>query len=144
MPCVQLKNAYAVEPTQTFEAVAPMHKDDKAPFEGILLSKDLAARIEAEKKTMISLKLSEAQLKAESEIIGSEFQKKIDILTAEKQILQLTFDQMIKVKDDQLDFYRSSYEPEPWYKDTTFLICIGIVSGVGLTIGASYLVKSTQ
>ena len=127
-----------------FEAVSPLNKGDHAPFTGILFSKDLAARIEAERKTMISLKLCDAKLSASILIARSELQLKLDIIDGKYSALQTKHTDLIAIKDDQITFLRKNYMPTPWYKEPAFLITLGVVAGVGLAVAGAHLVKTVR
>ena len=131
------------ETTQTpmFEAVSPLKTGERAPFEGILLSKDLASRIEAEKKTSIDKKLCDAKLQSSVDSAKSELNKKLEILNVKYETLEEKHRQVVDVKDSQIDFLREKFEPPPWYKEPAFLVSIGLISGAGLAIGAAYIVN---
>jgi hypothetical protein len=127
-----------------FEAVSPLSKGDRAPFEGILISKALAARIEAERKTMISLKLSEAKLNAAVLITKSDLQLKLDIETSKYVLLDEKHIRLMTIKDEQIDFLRESYMPTPWYESPAFMITVGVLAGIGLSIGSAHIVKTVR
>jgi hypothetical protein len=127
-----------------YEAVSPLSKGDHAPFTGILFSKDLAARIEAERKTMIAVKLCDAKLNASVLLAKSELQLKLDVLTGKYSALQIKHTDIVAVKDGQIEFLRKSYMPTPWYESPAFLITIGVLSGIGLSLGAAHLVKTVR
>lgn len=127
-----------------YEAVSPLSKGDHAPFTGILFSKDLAARIEAERKTMIAVKLCDAKLNASVLLAKSELQLKLDVLTGKYSALQIKYTDIVAVKDGQIEFLRKSYMPTPWYESPAFLITIGVLSGIGLSLGAAHLVKTVR
>ena len=79
----------------TFEAISPLSKGQKAPFEGILFSKDFAAKIEAERKTMITLKLADVRTKAAIALTRSELQLKLDIMSGRNAALE---DKHVKIE----------------------------------------------
>ena len=133
--------AFADEPPPAFEAISPMTKGDKAPFEGILFSKDLAARIEAEKKTKIDSKICESKSKAAVEIVRSELNRQLEISNGRYEAFEEKHNSLMEIKDNEIDFFRKSYQPPPWYKEPAFLLSMGIIAGVGLSIGAAYVVK---
>ena len=135
---------YANDTKITFQAVSPLEKGDRAPFEGILFSKDLAAKIEAERKTMITLKLAEIRQKAAVDLVRSELQLKLDIANGKFSALEEKHDKIVEIKEEQIDFLREQYLPTPWYKHPAFLITVGVLSGIGLTIGAAHIVKTVK
>ena len=129
-------------PAITLEAVSPLSKGQKAPFEGILFSKDLAARIEAERKTMISLRLSDEKTKFAVTLATSKLQLKLDILSGRYSALEEKHTKIVQINQEQIDFLRKQYMPTPWYESTIFLVSVGIIAGIGLTIGAAHIVKT--
>jgi len=136
--------AETAKPTESIEAISPLSKGQKAPFEGILFSKSLAARLEAERKTMITLKMSEAQTTMAVTLATSKLQLNLDILTGRYSALEEKHTKIVQINQEQIDFLRKQYLPTPWYEHPAFLVTIGIISGIGLTIGAAHIVKTVK
>jgi len=132
------------EPAPIFESVSPLDKGDRAPFQGILFSKDLAARIEAERKTMITLRLSEEKSKIAVTLATSQLQLKLDILSGKYSALEEKHTKIVQINQEQIQFLRKQYMPTPWYEHPAFLVTVGIVAGIGLTIGAAHIVKTVK
>jgi len=126
------------------DKVSALKKDDKAPFDGILVSHSLAARIEAEKSTHLDAKKCDIKKKAAIALCDADAKKHLDIQSARYKALQEKNTQIVKVKQDQIDFLRKNYLPTPWYKEPLFLVGTGVVLGVGLTIGAAHVVKTVR
>lgn len=126
------------------DKVTSMAKGDRAPFSGLLMNDQLAARVEAEKNT----KLTEIQckIKTESAVLVSESSAKkiLDIQAARYLALQEKTVQVLHVKEDQIEFLRKNYLPKKWYETAPFLIASGIITGIGLTIGAAHIVKTVR
>ena len=127
-----------------YEAVSPLSKGDIAPFSGILFSKDLAAKIEAERKTMIAIKLCDSKVNASVLLAKSELQLNLDILAGKQSALQTKHTDTVAVKDSQIKFLQKNYMPVPWYESPTFLVTVGILTGIGLSLGAAHLVKTVR
>lgn len=130
--------------TFTYDAVSPLDKGDRAPFQGILFSKDLAAKIEAERKTLITLKLAEAKTSAAVEIARSEMQLKLDVANGKYAALQEKHEKIVEINNEQIDFLRKNYRPTPWYEHPGFVVSMGLLAGIGLTIGAAHIVKTVK
>ena len=137
-------SAYAADPPTAFEAVSPLDKGDKAPFQGILFSKALAAKIEAERKTMISIRLAEQNTKSAVLLAKSELQLKLDISNGKLLALEEKHSKIVQINNEQIDFLRKQYMPTPWYEQPAFLVTVGIASGIALTIGAAHIVKTVR
>ena len=136
--------ALADETKISFEAISPLSKGDRAPFEGILFSKDLAAKIEAERKTMITLRLAEIRQSAAVSLVRSELQLKLDIANGKFLALEEKHKKIVDINKEQIEFLRKQYLPTPWYEHPAFLVTVGIIAGVGLTIGAAHIVKTVK
>lgn len=136
--------AIANDAKVSFEAVSPLSKGDKAPFEGILFSKDLAAKIEAERKTMITLKLAEIRQKAAVGLVRSELQLKLDVLSSKYSALDEKHKSILKINKEQIRFLQKQYLPTPWYEHPAFVATVSVIVGVGLTIGAAHIVKTVR
>ena len=115
-----------------------------ALFEGILFSKDLAARIEAERKTMITLRLSEIKIDTAVLLTKSKFQLKLDIVSGKFSALEEKHKKIMEIRQEQIDFLRKQYEPTPWHSHPAFLVTVGIIAGISLTIGAAHIVKTVK
>jgi|18_taG_2_1085343.scaffolds.fasta_scaffold29083_2 hypothetical protein len=126
------------------DKITALKKGDQAPFDGILMSHSLAARIEAEKSTNLDAKRCAIRNKAAVALCESNAKKYLDIQTARYKALQEKNTQILKVKQDQIDFLRKNYLPAPWYKEPIFWAGVGTVLGVGLTVGAAHVVKSVR
>ena len=136
--------ALANETKSMFEAVSPLEKGDRAPFQGILFSKDLASKIEAERKTMITLKLAEIRQEAAVSLARSELQLKLDIANGKFLALEEKHQKITDINREQIDFLRENYQPTPWYEHPAFLVTVGVLSGIALTIGAAHIVKTVK
>ena len=136
--------AFAKEAPAALEAVSPLSKGDRAPFEGILFSKSLAAKIEAERKTMITLTLADIRKEAAVAIVTSEMQLKLDILEGKYNALEEKHTAVTKINQEQIDFLQKQYLPTPWYEHPAFVATISVLVGVGLTIGAAHIVKTVR
>ena len=136
--------ALASEKSVSFEAISPLSKGDRAPFEGILFSKDLAAKIEAERKTMITLKLAEIRQRAAVSIVRSELQLKLDIITSKYSALDEKHRSIQKINREQIEFLQKQYLPTPWYEHPAFVATVSVIVGVSLTIGAAHIVKTVR
>ena len=135
---------YADTPPLSYDAVSPLSKGDRAPFEGILFSKDFAARIEAERKTMITLKLADVRRETAVSLVRSEIQLKLDIMSGRYAALEEKHVNIVTINQEQIGFLRKQYMPTPWYEHPAFLVTVGILAGIGVTIGAAHIVKTVK
>jgi len=126
------------------DKVASMNKGDKAPFDGLLMNRQLADRIEAEKKTMVDVKVAEAARIAAVARTKNDAKRDMDIQLARYAALQEATGQTIQVKNDQIKFLRKNYLPKSWYEEPWFLMTVGALFGGGLVIGSAHVVKTVR
>ena len=111
---------------------------EKAPFDGILLSTDAAAKLygelnffEKECKLTLSKELSLAEAK---------YQTDIDFLKLRLEIESDRTQKLIQIKNERIQFLEENWKPQPWYETGEFWLAIGLVSGVLITVGAGYAI----
>jgi len=126
------------------DKVSSMNKGDKAPFDGLLMNRQLADRIEAEKKTKVDKKVAKIQLDAAVARTRSDAKRDMDIQTGRYAALKEAGIRTINVKDDQIEFLRKNYLPKPWYESPTFCMIVGALFGGGIIIGGAHIVKTVR
>ena len=128
--------AYADDTPPADERVVTIKKGDPAPFSGTLFNTPAAARL------MVDLEFTQATCKVETDrqlgLLRSELQLKIDLCGARNEALMLRHSEILLIKNDQINFLEKQFKPQPWYKTTEFGIVVGVVLGIGITIGAGY------
>ena len=126
------------------DKVSSMNKGDKAPFDGLLMNRQLADRIEAEKKTKVDKKIAKIQLDAAVARISSDAKRDMDIQMGRYSALSEMHTQTVQVKNDQIKFLRKNYLPKPWYESPVFLMVVGAFFGGGVVIGGAHVVKTVR
>ena len=128
--------AYADEPPPEEEKVVTIKKGDPAPFTGTLFNTPAAARL------MIDLEFTQETCKLETDrqlgLLRSDLQLKLDLCGARNEALFLRHSEILVIKNDQIEFLEKQFRPRPWYQTTEFGIVIGVVLGIGITIGTGY------
>ena len=135
-------SAYADEPPPEEEKVVTIKKGDPAPFTGTLFNTPAAARL------MIDLEFTQETCRVETYrqlgLLRSELQLKIDLCSARNEALLLRHTEILAIKNNQIDFLERQFKPRPWYQTTEFGIVIGVVLGIGITVGAGYALGQIQ
>jgi hypothetical protein len=122
--------------------VTQLEKHDAAPFKGILLTNDTAAKLFADIK--FSKKECEARLKKELDFSKIKYEGllKTEGLKLEVETSRLTG--MISVRDDRIKFLEDSYTPSAWYESGEFWFAVGVIAGVGITTAAGYAIGQAK
>ena len=118
--------------------VSQVRKGQHAPFSGILLSDEAAARLfgdikfserECQLRLSRELKINTAQFTAQLEA----FKLRLDVETTRSTSL-------LGVKDERIKFLEKNWRPAPWYESGEFWFAMGIVGGILITVGAGYAI----
>ena len=89
------------------EKVATVKQGERAPFTGTLFNTEAAARLLADLET--NKKWCEIEADRKLGIQKTEMQLKIDILQASRDSLQIRHDEIIKIKNGQIDYLEKKY-----------------------------------
>lgn len=116
--------------------VSELSKGQKAPFKGILLSEDSAAKLFADIKfskkeceNLLTEKLEIQKIKSDAEING---------LTLTLNIEKSRFESLLSVKDERIAYLEKNYLPPAWYETGEFWFAVGVLMGIGITVSAGY------
>lgn len=118
--------------------VTNVKKGEAAPFTGILLSTDAAAKLygdlnffEKECQLFLSKELDIAKIKYNAEIDSLRLKLTVETERTEK---------LLQIKDERIQFLEKNWRSPAWYESGEFWLAIGVISGIALTIGAGYAV----
>lgn len=118
------------------EYMLTLHEGEAAPFDGTLLNVPAAARI------LTDLRLREEECRIETTrrlgILEANMQLRIDTERAQREALQYRHDQLISIKEEQIDFLTENMRPPAWYQTGEFWYSLGAVSGIAITLLAAY------
>ena len=133
--------SYADVDSKHDKVATDLHKGDKAPFDGTLLTLRLAAEIKENCKPDIIEQRCNAKITEAVTLCQSECTKKTDILKVEVSACQKKYDDVVIAKDKEIVFlHKKIHELTPaWYESPKLWFGVGLVVGVG---GTAYLVKS--
>ena len=139
--CMLFTMQVAVLPSVTIaEEVAPkvatLKGGDPAPFDGTLFSTEAAAKLLVD-------------LENQSKKCGIEKEKSLALLRAQMQLtivnkgaefdaLKFKHGEILKIKNDQLNFLQNKLKAPAWYESGEFWLALGTLVGVGITMAAGY------
>ena len=123
-------------PSSNLKVVTEIDEGQSAPFSGVLLSEQAAAKLFAD----IKFTKEECDLKLEKELGLSSitYKSQIDSFKLRLEVETERTEKLLSIKDDRIKFLEEIYAPPAWYETGAFWVTIGVVSGVLITIGAGY------
>lgn len=115
-----------------------LYAGEEAPFDGTLFSVPAAARLLAD------LELTQARCDLEVgrqvRLTEAQMQLRIDTEHARLEALELRHSELIRIRDQQIEFLTGQLRPEQWYESGEFWFVVGVVGGVLLTVAAGFAV----
>jgi len=142
-------NAYAEETPEApasseinLNVVTNLRLGQPAPFTGVLLSDDAAAKLFAD----IKFSQRECGLRVESEVslLNLKYKADLDALQLRLDIETDRTKKLLEVKNERIEFLESNYKPPAWYEAGEFWMAVGVVSGVLITVGAGYAINQAS
>jgi len=116
------------------EKVASIKEGEHAPFDGTLFNTEAAARLLVDLEFSQEMCDIETQKKLELQEAYSKLT--LDTLQASKDSLQMRFDETLLIRDEHILYLEKKISKPKISRELSF--AIGVVAGVGLTIGAGY------
>ncbi len=135
--CATSNLSYAVvNPSSDLKVVTEITKGQKAPFSGVLLSEQAAAKLFADLK----FTKEECMLKLENELelATITYKAQIDSFKLRLEVETERTEKLLDIKDDRIKFLETNYAPPEWYESGSFWVAVGVISGVLITIGTGY------
>ena len=124
--------------TVSLGKVSQLRKGQHAPFSGVLLSDDAAARLFGDIK--FSERECQLRLSRELKINTLQFTSHLDSFKLRLDIETTRSAALLAVKDERIKFLEKNWRPTPWYESGEFWLVVGVVSGVLITVGAGYAI----
>jgi len=118
------------------EMVYTLRMGEAAPFAGTLFSVAAAARLLANLEfTQESCNL---QISEKVRLTEANMQLRIDTQSARLEALQYRHTELMRIRNDQIQFLTAQYKPRSWYEKGDFWFGVGTVAGVLITVVAAY------
>jgi len=122
--------------------VTQVKKGDTAPFTGVLLSNETAAKLFGDIK--YSKKECDARLSKELEFSKIKFESLLKTEQLKFDVEKKRLDGMIAVRDDRIKFLEDNFRPPAWYESGEFWFAFGVVAGIGITTAAGYAIGQAK
>lgn len=118
--------------------VADIKKGQRAPFNGVLMSNDVATKLYLDSK----FSPKECEIKVEEKVKGSQIdcERSTKLLESKLSINTDKFQSIIELKNNRIDFLEKRWSPAPWYESGEFWFSMGIISGILITIASGYAI----
>ena len=118
------------------EQVTTIQEGEVAPFTGTLFSTTAAAKLVVDLE--FNQEACDLEITRRLRLSGAEYQLQIDTLNVSLESLQLRTTSQLQIRDEHIEFLELELRPTPWWKSSEFGFVMGILTGVGVTIGAGY------
>ena len=122
--------------------VTQLKVGEEAPFKGVLLSDETAAKLFADIK--YSKKECDARLEKELEFSKIKFEGLLKTTELKLDVETKRLTGMIAVRDDRIKFLEDNYRPPAWYESGEFWFAFGVVAGIGITTAAGYAIGQAK
>jgi hypothetical protein len=117
--------------------VTIVEKDEPAPFGGVLMTEDVAAKMASD----LEFAERECQLRIDQNVTMTVIEH--DAKLARCELLRQTeverLNGLLNIKQERIDFLEKRWTPVPWYETPVFWHAAGIAVGIVLTTGTAYL-----
>lgn len=132
----------SVEAVIGLNVVTSLSLGQPAPFAGVLLSDDAAAKLFAD----IKFSERECNLRLESRlsIADLRYKSQLDSLQLRLDIETNRSKSLLEVKNERIQFLESNYQPPAWYESGEFWMAVGVISGVLITVGAGHAISQVS
>jgi hypothetical protein len=124
--------------SETENRLTILNQNEIAPFSGVLMTFDVAAKLTteiefAEKSCQIEIenKLNEANIEYNFLISQCNSLKNYEIQRLE---------QLLEIRQQRIDFLEKNWNPPQWYEAPVFWYTLGFISSAVLIVGTAYLI----
>jgi len=118
--------------------VTQLHEGQTAPFAGILLSDDAAARLYGDLK--FTEKECQLRLDRELKLNTTQLMAQLDALKLRFDVEVTRSESLLSIKNERIKFLEDNWTPPAWYESGEFWFALGVVSGILVTVGAGYAI----
>jgi hypothetical protein len=118
--------------------ISQLSKGQRAPFAGVLLSNDAAARLYSD----IKFSEDECRLRLNKELqtLSIKLNAEIQALTLRLDVETKRTESLVRIKSERIEFLEKNFTPSPWYESGEFWFAMGVVGGILITVGAGYAI----
>lgn len=118
--------------------VTTVEKGEPAPFSGTIFDTQSAARLLTELK--FHKKTCDSEKEKELGLLKSRLTLDLDNLKAEHSALKIQHDQILKIKNEQIEYLQDLSTTPKWYESDALWFSAGTISGILLTLGTAYAI----
>lgn len=119
---------------QPEKLVTNLKKGEKSPYDGVLLSVQLAAEIKNNCSPEIIQKRQDAAVQEAVSLCKSAAQKDSVIFTEKLQAQEAKYEKIIAAKDIEIQTLRDKLRPPAWYESPKVWFTVGLVAGAGTVV----------
>ena len=123
-------------------SVSDLKKGEAAPFDGVLMSNDVATRLYLDSK--FSSKECDIKIREKAEIERLVCNKDKSLLSSELKIEIEKYENILSFKNDRIKFLEEKWTPSPWYESGEFWFAAGVISGILITVASGYALSQAS
>ena len=116
--------------------ITQLSEGQRAPFAGVLLSNDAAARLYADIK--FSEEECQLRLKKELELNTIQLGSQLDALKLRLDVETTRSASLLSLRDERIQFLENNFTPPAWYESGEFWFAIGVIGGIAITAVSAY------
>jgi hypothetical protein len=124
------------EATLTAGKVTQLHEGQSAPFAGVLLSNDSAARLYGDLK--FTEKECQLRLDRELKLNTAQLMVQLDALKLRFDVETTRSESLLSIKNERIEFLEKNWTVPAWYESGEFWFALGVAGGILVTISAGY------
>lgn len=116
------------------ERITTLREGDPAPFDGTLFSVAAAARI----ITQLEFTQEQCDIQIQERVARreAEMQLQIDLVQAQLDALRYRHENLLDLRDSQVEFLQDQLRPPQWYESGEFWFTMGVLGGVLVVLAA--------
>ena len=116
------------------ERIVTLREGDPAPFDGTLFSVAAAAALAA--RLEFTQEQCDIQIQERVARREAEMQLQIDLVQAQLDALRYRHENLLDLRDSQVEFLQDQLRPPQWYESGEFWFTMGVLGGVLVVLAA--------
>jgi len=121
------------------EYIVTLQEGESAPFDGTFFNVPAAARLLTDLRSRSEA--CEIETTRRLRLLEADLRLQIETEAAHREALQYRHDQLMEIRDGQIDFLTEHIQDPDWYETGEFWFAMGTVSGIAVTVLSAYILS---